>query len=185
MAAFGGVCTTCFLTTLSCAHRSALLIDRLTHLLPGRHAFIGIGFQERSASFDFNGAVSDHFKHLRSEKESAKKAKDPAAAAAPALDLGFQEGQKISVSLGGGKPKKKKAASGGGGMGLLAPPPPGGGKPGGLLAPPPGGGSKASKKPAGGAGLDDFGSFGAAVPAPAAAPAPAPLSDMDPFGDFS
>ena len=28
----------------------------------GRHAFIGVGFADRGDSFDFNVAISDHFK---------------------------------------------------------------------------------------------------------------------------
>lgn len=89
----------------------------------GRHAFIGIGFQERNEAFDLNVTIQDHNKRLRAEKEA--KAATEKAANTPALDLGFKEGQKITVKLGkatGAKPKAKT----GGAVPTLLPPPPGG-----------------------------------------------------------
>lgn len=35
----------------------------------GKHAFIGLGFNERNEAFDFNVALSDHEKYVRREQE--------------------------------------------------------------------------------------------------------------------
>ena len=35
----------------------------------GKHAFIGLGFNERNEAFDFNVALSDHEKYVRRENE--------------------------------------------------------------------------------------------------------------------
>merc|ERR1719218_209526 len=63
-----------------------------------RHAFIGLGFEDRNDAFDFNCALSD-FKQTFVDKEAQ-------AAAAPKIqglskDLSLKEGQKISLNLKG------------------------------------------------------------------------------------
>ncbi|GMT13877.1 hypothetical protein PFISCL1PPCAC_5174, partial [Pristionchus fissidentatus] len=102
----------------------------------GQSAFVGLGFQDRSDSFDLNVALQDHFKFLKKSEEMSK---EPAG---PALDLSFKEGQTITINLGkkkesgdGSAPRPRAAAapSAGGGFPLLPPPP--GGIP--LLPPPP------------------------------------------------
>jgi adaptin ear-binding coat-associated protein 1/2 len=35
----------------------------------GKHAFIGLGFNERNEAFDFNVALSDHEKYAKREQE--------------------------------------------------------------------------------------------------------------------
>ncbi|CAH1100948.1 unnamed protein product [Psylliodes chrysocephalus] len=99
----------------------------------GRTAFIGIGFGDRSDSFDLNVALQDHFKWIKKEKQISE---EPATG--PGLDLGFKEGETIKINM---KITKKDGSEGssrsrvqgatGGGLGLLPPPP--GGK---LPAPP-------------------------------------------------
>lgn len=102
----------------------------------GKRAFIGIGFQDRGDSFDFNVALQDHFKVLKQEQEFAEEAKK--LESGPKLDLGFKEGQTITINIGkkdgASKPRNRPtgAATAGATPPLLLPPP--GGKP---LAPPP------------------------------------------------
>ncbi|RIA87357.1 hypothetical protein C1645_777504 [Glomus cerebriforme] len=64
----------------------------------GRHAFIGMGFQERSEAFDFQVALQDHVKHLKIERESAEYAKK--ASQQPKKDYSLKEGQTISIKIG-------------------------------------------------------------------------------------
>jgi len=121
----------------------------------GRSAFIGLGFGDRSDSFDLNVALQDHFKWLKTSEEGG--AADPS----PSLDLGFKEGQTIKINMKiakkdgqDGVAKPKPRVEGGG----LLPPPPGGVR----LAPPP----------------------ASAPAAPSPTPAPA-QSQGDGWGDFS
>lgn len=88
---------------------------------PGRSAFIGIGFGDRCDAFDFNVALQDHFKYVRGwgvregasspllnifflsrwvkqESELSKQAQAPDST--PKLDLGFKEGQTITLNIG-------------------------------------------------------------------------------------
>lgn len=105
----------------------------------GRHAFIGMGFNERTDALDFKIAIQDHKKYLR-QKEELKR--NPKKFEGPKMDLGFKEGQTIRVNI---KHKKPEGASDGapqfrrglqqqkqavaasssstGGFGLLPPPP--------------------------------------------------------------
>ncbi|XP_013186471.1 NECAP-like protein CG9132 [Amyelois transitella] len=97
----------------------------------GRTAYIGLGFGDRSDSFDLNVALQDHFKWLRKEHENEH-------APQQQLDLGFKEGETIKINMKitkkdgseGSKPRRGVGAGAGGG---LLPPPPGGSR----LPPPP------------------------------------------------
>nr|XP_040021486.1 adaptin ear-binding coat-associated protein 1-like [Gasterosteus aculeatus aculeatus] len=95
----------------------------------GRSAFIGIGFGDRGDAFDFNVALQDHFKWVKQEDEFKKQAQTPDTT--PKLDLGFKEGQTITLNIGQSKKRDRSRPQSSGGFGLLPPPP------GGKLAPPP------------------------------------------------
>ncbi|XP_029985542.1 adaptin ear-binding coat-associated protein 1-like isoform X2 [Sphaeramia orbicularis] len=95
----------------------------------GRSAFIGVGFADRGDAFDFNVALQDHFKWVKQENELKKSAQ--LRDSGPKLDLGFKEGQTITLNIGQGKKRDKPRPHGPGGLGVL--PPPSGGK----IAPPP------------------------------------------------
>jgi hypothetical protein len=72
----------------------------------GQQAFLGIGFNDRSDSFDFNVALQDHFKYLKQTKQieqeekltmnntSSEQQQQPTK-----LDLSFKEGQTIKINL--------------------------------------------------------------------------------------
>lgn len=101
----------------------------------GKRAFIGIGFQDRADSFDFNVSLQEHFKYLKQEQKFEEESKK--LDSGPKLDLGFKEGQTITINIGkkdgASKPRNRPtgAAASGGMPPLLLPPP--GGKP--LAAP--------------------------------------------------
>ncbi|KAI1885828.1 hypothetical protein AGOR_G00207800 [Albula goreensis] len=95
----------------------------------GRSAFIGIGFGDRGDSFDFNVALQDHFKWVKQDNEIIKQSQTPDST--PKLDLGFKEGQTITLNIGQTKKREKPRPHSTGGFGLLPPPP------GGKIAPPP------------------------------------------------
>ncbi|XP_022529715.2 adaptin ear-binding coat-associated protein 1 [Astyanax mexicanus] len=95
----------------------------------GRTAFIGIGFGDRGDSFDFNVALQDHFKWVKQDSEFSKQAQAPDSG--PKLDLGFKEGQTITINIGQSKKREKSRPQSSGGLGLLPPPPSG------KIAPPP------------------------------------------------
>lgn len=91
-----------------------------------RHAFIGLGFEDRNDAFDFNCTLSD-FKSTWVEKEKPVEA---VSSQGPAKDLSLREGQKITINIKGvgGTRKREESgeAAGGGFGGILAPPPSGG-----------------------------------------------------------
>jgi len=88
----------------------------------GRTAFIGVGFADRSDSFDFNVALQDHFKWVKNADAPAEQAPQPA------LNLGLQAGQTIKINLSGklGDQKRERPKPASTGGALLLPPPPGG-----------------------------------------------------------
>ena len=102
----------------------------------GRHAFLGMGFNERSDAFDFNITLQDHVKQLRNGIAS-----EAAAAAPPLPPQDFTLKGNLSISVGqSAKPRAAPRA-------LVSTAPAGG--LGGFLLPPPsgtGGGKRAKAK---------------------------------------
>ncbi|CAG9096552.1 unnamed protein product [Plutella xylostella] len=102
----------------------------------GRAAYIGLGFGDRSDSFDLNVALQDHFKWLRKEQEGEQPQ-------AETLDLGFKEGETIKINMkitkkdGSEGSRPRRGVGGGGAAGSLLPPPPGGTGAGSSRLPPP------------------------------------------------
>ncbi len=100
----------------------------------GRHAFLGMGFVERSDAFEFNVTLQDHVKRLRAERE-AEQAYREAEQAPPTPPQDFSLKGSVSIALptkaraggGGGEAKRERPAQPGaiGGLGSLLPPPPG------------------------------------------------------------
>ncbi|SAL98109.1 hypothetical protein [Absidia glauca] len=92
----------------------------------GRHAFIGMGFQERSDAFDFNVALQDFTKQINAEKQSEQRAKE--VDSTPKKDYSLKEGQTINISIGNvGKRSRNRSTENNaqsGGMVPLIPPPP-------------------------------------------------------------
>lgn len=64
-------------------------------LFVGRTAFIGVGFSDRSDSFDLNVALQDHFKWVKKSEEIEKEKEEPK----PELDLRFKEGETIKINM--------------------------------------------------------------------------------------
>lgn len=62
---------------------------------------LGLGFADRSDSFDINVTLQDHFKGLRVEEEALKPQE--------ALNLGLKEGQTIKVNIN--IPRNKSATN--------------------------------------------------------------------------
>ncbi|XP_043275523.1 NECAP-like protein CG9132 [Venturia canescens] len=98
----------------------------------GRSAFIGVGFLDRSDSFDLNVALQDHFKWLKNREQIEKEKETPKQE----LDLRFKEGETIKINMkitkkDGSEVSSKTKPRAPVGLGL--PPPPGGVK----IAPPP------------------------------------------------
>ncbi|XP_073830520.1 NECAP-like protein CG9132 [Musca autumnalis] len=102
----------------------------------GRSAFLGLGFGDRSDSFDLNVALQDHFKWVKNQEQIEKEKTQPKQE----LDLGFKEGETIKINM---RITKKDGSEGSGrtkgktGTGILPPPPGGLGK----IAPPPSAGA--------------------------------------------
>lgn len=123
-----------------------------------RHAFIGLGFEDRNDAFDFNCTLAD-FKSTWIDRE--KEAEMPMPSSMPAKDLSLKEGQTIKINLPGGKSRRSREAEAGGYGG------------GAILAPPPSSGSRRQAPAI------------ATVPAPAVSSMSSPEAANDFFGDFN
>ncbi|XP_055390019.1 NECAP-like protein CG9132 [Condylostylus longicornis] len=122
----------------------------------GRSAFLGLGFGDRSDSFDLNVALQDHFKWVKNQEQIEKEKNEPKQE----LDLGFKEGETIKINMkitkkdgSEGTSRTKPRGAVGGGL----PPPPGGIK----IAPPPAGAvrsptSSPAHRPPGGTEWGDY-----------------------------
>lgn len=64
-------------------------------LLKGRSAFLGLGFGDRSDSFDLNVALQDHFKWVKNQEAIELEKSEPKKE----LDLGFKEGETIKINM--------------------------------------------------------------------------------------
>ncbi|KAJ7074096.1 hypothetical protein C8F01DRAFT_8215 [Mycena amicta] len=85
----------------------------------GRKAYLGMGFQERSDSFDFNVALQDYTKRRRIElnpPEDDTPAPSPHVPAGPKKDYSLKEGQTFSINIPG---RANKATTTGTGTNLL------------------------------------------------------------------
>ncbi|KAI1794655.1 adaptin ear-binding coat-associated protein 1 [Ganoderma leucocontextum] len=78
----------------------------------GRRAYIGMGFLERSDSFDFNVALQDYAKRWRTLKNPAEALADQPSPHMPAgpKDYTLKEGQTFSISIPG-RPNKPTSTS--------------------------------------------------------------------------
>jgi hypothetical protein len=61
----------------------------------GRHAFIGIAFNERNDAFDFNVALSEHKKEQERENTTHE------SVITSTRDLSLKEGEKIKINIAG------------------------------------------------------------------------------------
>ncbi|KAF8350608.1 adaptin ear-binding coat-associated protein 1 [Amanita rubescens] len=98
----------------------------------GRKAYIGMGFLERSESFDFNVALQDYTKRFRAKQNPSLQADQTTPqASGPKKDYSLKEGQTFSIKLPGRDTTEKSllnaksstSGSSGGGVPLLPPPP--------------------------------------------------------------
>lgn len=63
----------------------------------GRHAFIGIAFNERNDAFDFNVALSEFKSELEREELANKLSSD--VPVGPMKDMSLKEGEKIKIKI--------------------------------------------------------------------------------------
>ncbi|TYZ58907.1 hypothetical protein PybrP1_009511 [[Pythium] brassicae (nom. inval.)] len=75
---------------------SRYFVLRVVDQNSGRHAFIGIAFENRSDAFDFNVAMDDFNKEMEREKVAAEEA---AKAPASSKDYSLKQGEKITIKI--------------------------------------------------------------------------------------
>ncbi|KAF8517583.1 adaptin ear-binding coat-associated protein 1 [Hysterangium stoloniferum] len=113
---------------------SRYFVLRVEDAASGKKAYIGIGFAERTDSFDFNVALQDYTKRFKAAQNppSPTEKASPHLPQGPKKDYTLKEGQTFSINLnlGSKKPtsilgssKSSSTTSSGGGIPLLPPPP--------------------------------------------------------------
>ncbi|CCA67120.1 hypothetical protein PIIN_00954 [Serendipita indica DSM 11827] len=113
---------------------SRYFVLRVQDPATGNKAYIGIGFTDRSGSFDFNVALQDYTKRKNAPAKLEEEAK--VQASTPKVDYSLKEGQTFKISIPGSKGASSSSSAsvfgsggssgGGGAVPLLPPPPPGG-----------------------------------------------------------
>lgn len=86
---------------------SRYFVLRAVDRTSGRHAFIGIAFNNRSDAFDFNVAIDDFNKELKREKTQQQN-----VATGPSVDYSLKQGQTIRIKLNTKKTDAMKAEGG-------------------------------------------------------------------------
>lgn len=105
---------------------SRYFVIRVVDPETGKHAYLGMGFADRSEAFDFNVALQDF---SRQTKLSSEPSKDEGSLAPP-VDYSLKEGQTISLNLSGklgGTKKRVESAGKDSAAPITLPPPPGAG----------------------------------------------------------
>lgn len=90
----------------------------------GRHAYVGLGFREREAAFDFKTALAEFRRGVAREREAVEaRAAAEDADALPPIDLSLRG--TVALALGDGAPRPRPTRTGerGGAVPALQPPP--------------------------------------------------------------
>jgi len=138
-----------------------------------RHAFIGLGFSERSEAFDFSASLQDHARFIKQERDAEKAVAN--LSTQPAVDYSLKQGEKITINMANAPTRSRPSApaSSGGGFGLLPPPPGSKNK---VASPVTSHATVQHSQPQNNSNVDPFG-FGAA-------PTPQPNFSQNPQGNF-
>ncbi|EQC30600.1 hypothetical protein SDRG_11655 [Saprolegnia diclina VS20] len=75
---------------------SRYFVLRIVDAKSGRHAFIGIAFEDRNDAFDFNVAIDDHQNEMKREENAIAEASSKPAVA---VDYSLKQGQTIKIKL--------------------------------------------------------------------------------------
>ncbi|XP_023335289.1 NECAP-like protein CG9132 [Eurytemora carolleeae] len=103
------------------ADSSRYFVIKISESEGGKVAHLGLGFADRSDSFDLNTTLHDHFKSLQVEDQIEQEKDIPQEK----LDLALKEGETIKVSINIPRKNRTKSPANRGSAGLSLPPPPG------------------------------------------------------------